>query len=113
MSLEAWVTNRSSTDLSLVLRDNCPGLEVRFTGFGTIGLYDGSCMQGECAPGRPATQTLQVPAGARVQVGVTRLAIDMPCEEPVAAGRYTVTFGLLAVDPLPPTCEQPATVTVQ
>ena len=115
LALEAMVENRTAADLEITITHRCPDLDVRFTGFGDVSLYDNSCMAGVCAPGSDTTEKVTVPAGKSRSLARTELQKKMPCgDHAVAPGTYSVSFALPAASTGGArTCAQPASVTVE
>lgn len=111
--LEAWLINGTTQDQTFTIPDRCPGIDVSFSGFGAVDLYDASCMQGQCADTSPPTRTITVPARGRVLVEQTTLKQDLPCADAVPAGTYTIDFTVAWQGAVPVTCSGPATVTVK
>lgn len=95
-TLRALAKNLTPAPLELMLPDQCPGGEAHFSGLESAsGGYDyyGTCAMGMCAPGRPA-RIIALPPGELVEISSVEIHPKgrKPCNDPLAAGTYTLTF---------------------
>jgi hypothetical protein len=95
LTLLARAKNLTSTPLELTLKDRCPGGEVQFSGLGHGYDYYRTCAMGACPGGRPP-KVFALPPGATVDISSPNIDPDGagPCNEPIAAGKYELTFTL-------------------
>jgi hypothetical protein len=95
VTLLARAKNLTSTPLELRLKDRCPGGEAQFSGLGDAYDYYATCAMGACAGGRPP-RVIALPPGETVDISSTDIAPDgdAPCNEPIAARKYELTFTL-------------------
>jgi hypothetical protein len=95
MTLLARAKNLTSTPLELTLRDRCPGGDVEFSGLGHAYDYYRTCTMGACPGGRPP-KVIALPPGATVDISSVDVEPDghAPCNEPLAARKYELTFAL-------------------
>ena len=95
-TLRASAKNLTAAPLELMLPDRCPGGEAAFSGLEPAdGSYDyySTCAAGMCAPGRPA-RVIALPPGQVVEISSVEIHAKgkKPCNEPLAAGEYTLSF---------------------
>jgi hypothetical protein len=95
-TLRASAKNLTEAPLELTLPDRCPGGEAMFSGLEPVdGSYDyySTCAMGMCAPGRPA-RVIALPPGEVVEISSVEIHPKgkKPCNEPLAAGKYTLSF---------------------
>jgi hypothetical protein len=95
-TLRAVAKNLTAAPLELMLPDECPDGEASFSGLEPAdGSYDyyGTCAMGMCAPGRPA-RIIALPPGEVVEISSIEIHPNgkKPCNGPLAAGTYTLTF---------------------
>lgn len=95
-TLRAVAKNLTPAPLELMLPDQCPDGEARFSGLeAASGGYDyyGTCAMGECSPGRPA-RVIALPPGEVVEISSIEIhpKTKTTCNGPLAAGTYTLTF---------------------
>jgi hypothetical protein len=95
VTLLARAKNLTTKPLELTLKDRCPGGEAQFSGLGDAYDYYATCAMGACAGGRPP-RVIALPPGETVDISSTDIDPDgdAPCNEPIAARKYELTFTL-------------------